>query len=559
MWATRSDTKSAHRRSGLLIILALLTINSLASATRPEYRGFWVDTFNSNLNNHADILSVVQKASSAKANVIFVQVRRRGDAWYLSSLEPQPDFVPIEGGFDPLYDLIQTAHANELEVHAFVIMGAIWNKNPSFAPTATLGPPTSATHVFNLHSGFDPSTGRVELGVHNWLTRSLLPDGTAGISFQGHRFGSDFWLDFGHPDAAAYSAEVVLQLVRNYDLDGLHLDRIRYPEFSASGQTPTSGANIGYNAVSVYRFQERYGIAHDSPPPDPGDDRWSQWRRDQVSNLVRRIYLNARAIRPKLTISAALIAFGGGPTTEATWKAAEAYWRVFQDWRAWTEEGILDLAIPMNYKRDSIAQQAGWYDQWNEWTRNHQYSRAALAGLGIYLNPIEWSLPQTRRALQASTATGQSLLGVSFYSLAVPDAAFNDIQARGIAEFASALTTGKSVDASTLYENPELYLVPVFADRATIPELKWKTSPTNGHLMGYAVRGRGAPLDTADVFIYNAKGQVERTTTTDGNGFFGAVDLPAGRYALIVELGTERLLSNELTVSPGGVTVATFQ
>lgn len=559
MWVTRWHTKSAYRRSGLLIILALLTINSLASATRPEYRGFWVDTFNSNLNNHADVLSVVQKANSAKANVLFVQVRRRGDAWYLNSLEPQPDFVPIEAGFDPLYDLIQAAHANELEVHAFVIMGAIWNKNPSFAPTATLGPPTSAAHAFNLHSGFDPSTGQVEQGFHNWLTRSLLPDGTAGISFQGHRFGSDFWLDFGHPDAAAYSAEVVLQLVRNYALDGLHLDRIRYPEFSASGQTPTSGANIGYNAVSVYRFQERYGIAHDSPPPDPGDDRWSQWRRDQVTNLVRRIYLNARAIRPKVTISAALIAFGGGPTTEASWKAAEAYWRVFQDWRAWTQEGILDLAIPMNYKRDSIAQQAGWYDQWNEWTRNHQYSRAALAGLGIYLNPIEWSLPQTRRALQASTATGRSLLGVSFYSLAVPDAALNDIQARGIAEFASALTTGKSVDASTRYEDPELNPVPIFADRAAIPELKWKTAPTLGHLMGYAVRGRGAPLDTADVFIYNAKGQVERATTTDGNGFFGAVDLPAGRYALIVELGAERMLSNELTVSPGGVTVATFQ
>ena len=232
---------------------------------------------------------------------------------------------------------------------------------------------------------------------------------------------------------------------------------------------------------------------------------------------------------------------------------------MYQDWRAWTEEGILDLAIPMNYKRDNIALQAGWYDQWNEWTRNHQYSRAALAGLGIYLNAIEGSLPQTRRALQASAVTGRSLLGVTFYSLATPDAALANIQARGIAEFASALTTGKSVDASILYEDPELNPVPVFADRAAIPELKWKTMPTQGHLMGYAVRGRGAPLDTADVFIYNAKGQVERATTTDGNGFFGAVDLPAGRYALIVELGTERMLSNELTVSPGGVAVATFQ
>lgn len=557
-----------HWRSGLLPLLPGLLAAVVGWAASPdEYRAFWVDTFNTSLNSRADIETAVRSAKAAKANALFVQVRRRGDAWYLNSLEPPPDFVPIAAGLDPLQELIQVAHASGIEVHAFVIMGAIWNKNPTFAPSATLGPPTSPNHVFNLHGGFDPATGRIEGSANNWLTRSLLPDGTAGITFQGHRFGSDFWLDFGHPDAASHSVDVVLHLVRNYAIDGLHLDRIRYPEFAATGQTPAAGANIGYNAVSVWRFQERYGIPHDAPPPDPGDPRWAQWRRDQVTQLVRRIYLSAVAIRPRLVVSAALIAFGGGPVAEESWQAAEAYWRVYQDWRAWTEEGILDLAMPMNYKRENIAQQAGWYDQWNEWTRNHQHQRGAMVGLGVYLNAIEGSLRQLRRAREAPAATGRSLLGVAFFSLANPDAALpgnphslppGDTPVRGMAEFAAALTTGRSTDAGTAFEDPALYPAGVFSEEAFLPRLPWKTAPSAGHLMGYARRTDGTPLDGATVAIYNAAGRVERTASADGSGFFGAVDLPPGRYAVIAALGNEQRISNTVTISAGDVAPVSF-
>jgi uncharacterized lipoprotein YddW (UPF0748 family) len=52
---------------------------------RTEYRAFWVDTFNTNLNNHTDVVNMVNNAKAAKANALFVQVRRRGDSWYLNS------------------------------------------------------------------------------------------------------------------------------------------------------------------------------------------------------------------------------------------------------------------------------------------------------------------------------------------------------------------------------------------------------------------------------------------------------------------------------------------
>src|SRR5687768_1128692 len=82
----------------LLVLTFVVTMTSVNGQGRSEYRAFWVDTFNTNLNNHTDVLNVVNNAKAAKANAIFVQVRRRGDSWYLNSLEPPG---PIQPGFDP--------------------------------------------------------------------------------------------------------------------------------------------------------------------------------------------------------------------------------------------------------------------------------------------------------------------------------------------------------------------------------------------------------------------------------------------------------------------------
>lgn len=553
----------------LLVCTLLISIGDAKAQSSGEYRGFWVDTFNSALNRHADVVAVVNNAKAAKANAIFAQVRRRGDAWYLNSLEPKPDFTPIETGFDPLADLIATAHAEGIEVHAFVIMGAVWNKNPTFAPTATLGPPTNPNHVFNLHGGYNPTTKQIVPGPNNWLTRTLLPDNAAnGIAFQGHRFGNDFWLDFGHPDAAAYSVDVLMNLVKNYDIDGLHIDRIRYPDFTATGQTPTAGANIGYNTTSVERFQRRFNIPVGSPAPASGNASWAQWRRDQVSNLVRRIYLNAIAVKPQLKVSGALIVYGGGPATEAAWRSSEAYWRVYQDWRSWTEEGILDVAIPMNYKREPS--QANLFDSWNEWTKNHQYNRAAIIGLGNYLNSIEGTLRQTRRSLAPSASTGKTAPGVVFYAMANTDVAVTgnplslptagqNTPKRSYAEFVSGLTTGKSVNGATAYEDAATNPTPIFNQTASVPVLPWKIAPVTGHLMGFARRTDDTPLDTADVTIENLETNQTRTTATDGGGFYGAVDLTPGKYLVKARLGGETLYSYVSEVTAGAVTSADLQ
>jgi hypothetical protein len=340
--------------------------------------------------------------------------------------------------------------------------------------------------------------------------------------------------------------EVLLHLVGHYDLDGLHLDRIRYPEFAVAGQTPATGTSIGYNPTSVARFQRRHGLPGGGPPPDPGDPAWSQWRRDQVTGLVRRVYLGALALKPALKVSAALIAFGAGPTSETAWPAAEAFWRVYQDWRAWTQEGVVDLAVPMNYKTEHTAAGQTAFDQWSQWAVQHQYDRAALIGQGAYLNAIEGTLRQTRRAL-ALSPTGQRVQGVAFFSMANTNAAVASnphsvppgqaTPRRPFAEFASGLVTGRSVDGSVSYEDPAANPTPVFAAPAAVPELAWKVDPQVGHLLGSVTDEAGQPVDAGDVTVSRVGdgpappvGRTSVTTATDGGGVYGGVDLAAGRY-----------------------------
>lgn len=517
-----------------LLLVAACAPGTLRAQTRTEYRAFWVDTFNTSLNNHNDVLTVVNNARAAKANALFVQVRRRGDSWYLNSLEPLGDRTPIAPGFDPLQDIIETAHAEGIEVHAFVIMSAVWGRAPN------LFPPENPNHVFNLHGGFNPATNTITPGPNNWLTRTLLPDGTTpGITYQGHRFGSDFWIDFGHPAAAKYTADVVKHLVANYDIDGLHLDRIRYPEFSVAAgqpaQTPSNGTNVGYNPTSVERFQRANGLPVGDPPPATSNQLWSQWRRDQVSHVVRRVYLEALTLKPQLKVSAALIAFGGiANTNDATWNSAEAYWRVYQDWRAWTQEGILDLAIPMAYKAEHTAAVRPQYDQWDAWLRTHLYDRAGLMGQGASVNAVEGTLRQTRRTL----TPGTNLSGIIFFSMATSNVAVTNnpfavptpvtTGVRPFAEFASGLTTGQSVNGATLYEPAGQ--MPIFAEAASIPTFSWKLAPTKGHVKGEAFDSDDRPLDTATVNVENLDTHATRSTKTDGNGFFGVVDLEPGSY-----------------------------
>ena len=93
-----------------------------------------------------------------------------------------------------------------------------------------------------------------------------------------------YYLDPGNPGRGAVVVNQVVSVVKNYAVDGVHLDFIRYV-----------GINWGYNPTSVTRFNARYNR---TGTPASDDAQWSQWRRDQVTRVVRRIWLEATADQP---------------------------------------------------------------------------------------------------------------------------------------------------------------------------------------------------------------------------------------------------------------------
>lgn len=546
----------------LIALLMLFALNAEAG----QYRAFWIETFRTPLATHEDIERVVDAAVTSNANALFVQVRRRGDSWYLDTAEPLTETPGVgepdpRGAwtFDPFAYLITQAHQRGIEVHAFVIVGSVHREN---------APPRDPQHVFLQHV-WDPTAGAPYRDARQWATRSL-PHNAAGTTFDGQRYGLEWYIDLGNPEAAAYTVDVLLHLIRKYDIDGLHLDRIRYPEAPVDRN---GGANVGYNEASVARFKARYGssatyyeaedagrkiggykiVAGDVGYPRTNDSLWSQWRREQITNLLRRLYLNAIAVKPSIKISSALIAFGGGPTASGGFQNTEAYYRVFQDWASWAREGILDIVTPMTYKREHIAAERAQFDDWLAFTARvaHEGGRLAMPGIGAYLNAIEGTLRQARRASAKAD-------GVIFF--AVGDTTPNSTAAnstnaamshnpfvRGLstpkrpnADFFAALRRGTSADGEKRFDTQ-----PLFANPAAPPPMPWKSKPTTGHVMGFVRDASGKIVDGGHVTIESLATREQRIVATDGGGFFGALSLAPGDYR--IDGCTFRIIAGNVT------------
>lgn len=525
-----------------LVLLAAAVSRPLASG-EDEIRAFWADAFAPGLKTRAQIDLLVDRVIEANANTIVAQVRRRGDSFYLNSIEPLTEDAGLEPGLDSLAYLLERAHARGIEVHAWLIANAIFSGHPFIATAAhPCKVPCAPDHVFNQH-------GLFAAGDENWLTRTH-PSYTAGtlrypasgaLIPPGFRTtDGNWWIDPGHPAAAEYTVNVIRHLVASYDIDGLHLDRIRYPEMPIA--RPFVGGPIGfstgYNPVSVRRFNAAHRRPEDHLPL-PWDPSWSQWRRDQMTALVRRIYLEAIAVRPNVKVSAATITFWRGPAVQGGFHNTEAYSRVFQDWNGWMRQGFLDLNMPMVYKPVPSAENAAQFSDWTSFARTHQYARQAAIGIGTYLNTFENSFAQLAEARQAS-ASGQRAAGQVLYSYAATNSTLKT-PFRPHAEFFRALSENGAYAADAPYATP-----------AAVPVMPWKAQPRLGYLLAQVVDSSGRAADGADVAVQKVGfGPVDASVSqvTDGNGFVGVADLPEGAYQLIVTTPDRR----EFHVTPSPV------
>ncbi len=149
-----------------------------------------------------------------------------------------------------------------------------------------------------------------------------------------------------HPAVQDRVHRVWLDLAQQYDLDGIHFDYIRFPS-----------AQYDYSIGALERFRlwargvlsparwEQLDRAYEADLyafVDSEAELWGDFRREHVTRLVERIHRDVKAIKPRLTISAAVIA-----DTDL------ALYDRFQAWPSWLERGIVDVAVPMAYTPDS--------------------------------------------------------------------------------------------------------------------------------------------------------------------------------------------------------------
>ena len=349
----------------LRFVVTAMLLFALASgavqAVAPEFRAIQVHHWIDGGRSPEQIDQTIKWAKQANINVIQFQVRRVGDAYYNSAHEPRATNIMGGDDFDPLGYCIKKAHENGMQVHAWINTYRIW--------TGTT-PPASPQHVVNKHP--------------EWLTKTT--DGVVSG-------GEGTFLDPGAPGVKEYLVSIVGDILSKYDVDGVMLDYIRY-----------SGRRFGYSDAALAAYNKKYGL---TGKPAEADEKWCQWRRDQITDTVAAINAEINKTKPWVILSAATIAWGG---CSDDFQKTDAYAHVFQDWKLWMEKGIIDINMPMNYKNPAneshVAMHTGWLDGMKKWS----YKRMAANTTMVFNGNADGAVKQ----VQEARAKGLPVVGFAF-------------------------------------------------------------------------------------------------------------------------------------------------
>lgn len=445
-------------------ILICLFLFSSGPVFFDEFRAFWADAWHSGFENSGTTQSLVDYVSGCNGNTIILEVRKRADAYYNSPTEPKATSVTPADGYDSLADAIVRSHAAGLELHAWAVTYRVWE--------GTSGPAHSTPeHLWYQHP--------------EWF---MLDD-------TGNQFaGATTNLDPGVPAVEDYLVNLFLYIVENYDIDGITLDYIRYP-----------GLAWGYNSTSVARFNAEYGRTGN---PSSTDTLWQNWRRDQISNLVKRLYLEVKAVKPQVKIGAAV------------WKTADSGNSGYlQDWDRWMANHWLDYVSPMNYTTDNTTFHNNSADN-----LSREYGHHVYVAPGSYMNTAANNVTQMLD-LQSMGAHGMAL-----YSYAVPNEEYNQSTAR-----------------STMLAGP-------WSAPASIPDMPWLSNPTKGYIKGYVKDASGKAIYPAIVTI-SSLGDSDKDS---GTGFYGFSEVSPGTYSVASTADGYVSRTQTVTVTAGNVSTLNF-
>ena len=298
-----------------------------------EARALWVTRFD--YTSAANIVTIFQRAASARFNIVYFQVRTAGDALYTprpgSPIEPcSPRLCGTLGGstqpYDPLDVALREAARHGIEVHAWLNALTGWIAgSTAICNTLTQPPESNPRHMLIAHPEYKVSN-------------------SSGVQQSCPTASEYVWLSPGFAEVRWKLAAVSADLARRYGVDrpeangqlkGIHLDRIRYQATTWS-----------YDTASVNSYRRFY---NNPTKPTSGAD-WANYRRSLVNAAVRETWDSLQAVAPSVVLSAAV---WGTYSTFSQWAGQPFYTKgyddLLQDPRAWVGGGYLDVAAPMTY------------------------------------------------------------------------------------------------------------------------------------------------------------------------------------------------------------------
>lgn len=293
-----------------LLPVALLLLYGCAAAGHPpdrEIRGVWIATVD-NIDwpsrrdltaeqQKTELTQILDRARSVGLNAVFLQVRPAADAIYPAPDSPWSEYLtgtagrPPDEPWDPLEFAVAEAHARGLQLHAWF--------NPFRARHPTATSPPAPTHV---------TTRRPD------LVRS---------------YGTHLWLDPGEADAQREVIAAVCDVVRRYDVDGVHMDDYFYPYPEQELPFPDDATWL--------RYRNQGGrLARDD------------WRRHNINRFVRTLYSSVKATRPDVAVG--ISPFGiWRPRHPRQIRGFDAYAQLYADARLWLRRGWVDYLAPQLY------------------------------------------------------------------------------------------------------------------------------------------------------------------------------------------------------------------
>ena len=250
----------------------------------------------------AEARAILERARALGLNALILQVRPAGDALYPSRLEPWSESLTGRQGqpprplWDPLAYWVREAHARGLALHAWF--------NPFRARHAKAKSPLAPPHL----------ALRVPAAVKT--------------------YGDMLWMDPGHAAARAHTLAVIEDVLRRYDVDGIHIDDYFYPYPVSEG-----GNELAFPDGEAYlRYLGEGGAL---PLPD--------WRRAHVDSLVQALYERVRAVKPQVLVGISPFGIGRPERRPAGVTGFSQYDKLYADVERWLEMGWLDYLAPQLY------------------------------------------------------------------------------------------------------------------------------------------------------------------------------------------------------------------